>query len=475
MMASIRSCGSQAVRRPEIAGKYHYPWPCINEYDMKKVVLLSITEDTFEIRALLETLGAEVVRAFIQNRTYPHKVSFLGPGKIDEVAAELEKMDFDFIAIDGSLKPSQHHFLEMKFQKECVDRPGVILRIFADHAHTPEAIAQVTLAELRYEMPFLREWVHKAKSGERPGFLAGGAYATDVYYEHAKSHARRIERTLSEISRQREITRTKRREGGYSLVSLSGYTNAGKSALMNRMCASTVEVDPRLFSTLATTTRRVLGVRGNVLMSDTVGFIRDLPPELIKAFNSTLEEIYSADLILLMFDSSDDVSQIKSKIRDSLSILKSRTEGRDIVLVGNKVDLIADERESRVREAVSEVAPGHELYFVSALTAEGLDALRERISIVQDRSCIVEAELPLTNESYGFLSRVRKIAEVSQRVQPNSLEVVIRCKPEDADKVSGWLGNLGANKISRKSESKEAPQTAPVSSGKEGAPLLNRP
>jgi GTP-binding protein HflX len=441
---------------------------------MKRVVLLAISEETSEIKALLDTLGAEVVREFIQNRAHPHKVSFLGPGKIDEVATELEDFECDFIAIDGSLKPSQHHFLEMKFQKECVDRPGVILRIFADHAHTPEAIAQVTLAKLRYEMPFLREWVHKAKSGERPGFLAGGAYATDVYYEHAKTQSRRIEQTLSEISRQREITRTKRREGGYSLVSLSGYTNAGKSALMNRLCASTVEVDPRLFSTLATTTRRVLGIRGNVLMSDTVGFIRDLPPELIKAFNSTLEEIFFADLILLIFDSSDVIDQIKAKIKDSLSVLKSRTEGRDIVLVGNKVDLISDERELRVEEAVKEMAPSHELYFVSALTGEGLETLRERISAVQDRSCFVQARLPLTDAAYGLLSRIRKIADVDQNVLSDSLEVEIRCKPEDREKISGWLGNQGAKALTSRCESRELPQEGTSSNGKEGAPLSTK-
>src|SRR5512136_55325 len=161
------------------------------------------------MRSLLKTLDIVVVKEYVQKRQLPHKVGFLGPGKLDEILEEIKSLDLDFITVNGTLKPSQHHFLEMKFQKECMDRTGVILRIFSDHAHTPEAIAQVTLAELRYELPFLREWVHKAKSGERPGFLAGGAYATDVYYEHAKSQARRIEEDLREISRQRENARIK--------------------------------------------------------------------------------------------------------------------------------------------------------------------------------------------------------------------------------------------------------------------------
>jgi GTP-binding protein HflX len=202
---------------------------------MKKVVIFSISEDTEEIRSLLQTLGMEVIKEFVQNRPRPHRESFLGPGKVDEILKEMEEMDVDLIVVNGVLKPSQHHFLEMKFQKECADRTGAILRIFTDHAHTPEAIAQVTLAKLRYELPFLREWIHKSKSGDRPGFLSGGAYATDVYFEHAKTHARKIEANLSEVSKQREVTRTRRREKGYSLVSLAGYTNAGKSALMNKL------------------------------------------------------------------------------------------------------------------------------------------------------------------------------------------------------------------------------------------------
>lgn len=258
--------GSDASESMEIVSKYHYLWIIARPFGrMKKTVIFSITEDTQEIRSLLDTLNVVVLKEFIQTRSQPHKTSFLGPGKIDDILKEIEELELDMIVINGKLKPSQHHFLEMKFQKECVDRPGVILRIFSDHAHTPEAIAQVTLAKLRYELPFLREWIHKAKSGDRPGFLAGGAYATDVYFEHARSHARHIEKRLEELSRQREVTRTKRRDSGYTLVSLAGYTNAGKSALMNKMCKAEVEVDPHLFSTLSTTTRKVIGVSGNIL------------------------------------------------------------------------------------------------------------------------------------------------------------------------------------------------------------------
>lgn len=440
---------------------------------MKKVVILSISDDTQEIRSLLDTLGVVVVKQYVQNRTRPHKASFLGPGKISEIEKELKEFEYDLIVVNGSLKPSQHHYIEMKFQKECIDRAGVILRIFADHAHTPEAIAQVTLAKLRYELPFLREWIHKAKSGDRPGFLAGGAYATDVYFEHAKSHARHIEERLKELSRQREVTRTKRRDSGYTLVSLAGYTNAGKSALMNKLCGAQVEVDSRLFSTLSTTTRKVLGVTGNVLMTDTVGFIKDLPPDLVDAFNSTLEEIFYADLILLVFDSSEDEDAVESKLTISLDILQPRIEGRSLLVVGNKIDLLSKQDLEQLRVKLAPVSSLHEMIFISALTGEGLDLLRNRIGRVQGRTWRIEALLPLIDTSYNMLSRVRSIADVDSSVGDNSIHVIVKCKPEDGQKIAGWIESIHAKVVSSQTEAADGGSLEIESTPEEkGAPFL---
>ena len=434
-------------------GKQHLsPQPCISSLQMKKAVVLSTSSDTDEIKSLLNTLNVTVTKEYVQKVRLPHKVSFLGPGKIDEVHEEIKEQDVDLIVINGSLKPSQHHFLEMKFQKECVDRTGVILKIFSEHAHTPEAIAQVTLAKLKYEQPFLREWIHKAKSGDRPGFLAGGAYATDVYYEHAKSHARRIERNLEELSKKREVTRTVRREKGYTLVSLSGYTNAGKSALFNRLCNADVEVDDHLFSTLSTTTRKVAGIKGNVLMVDTVGFIRDLPPNLVKAFESTLEEIFYADLILLVFDSGEPIESVKSKLETSIEILLPRIEGRSMMVVGNKMDTVDQGTLSEVREAVLPMIGSHELVFVSALTGDGIDDLKGFISREQRLHRTITATLPLTDGSYSLLSRIRSNAYVEEDVSQTSLEVRIRCRAEDAQKIQGWLERIGAKQVNAEPE-----------------------
>ena len=439
---------------------------------MKKAVVLTTTEDTEEILSLLDTLDVTVVREFLQKTSSPHKTSYLGPGKTDEVAKEMEELEVDMIVVNGLLKPSQHHFLEMKFQMECIDRSGVILRIFSNHAHTPEAIAQVTLAKLRYELPFLREWIHKAKSGDRPGFLAGGAYATDVYYEHAKSHARRIEKSLRDLSSQREITRSKRRAKGYSLVSLAGYTNAGKSALLNKMCGSEVEVDDRMFSTLSTTTRRLKGTKSNVLMSDTVGFIRNLPPDLINAFNSTLEEIYYADLILLTIDVSEEEEVLREKLSTSFGILQPKIGNRSLVLVANKTDLLTPSRRKDIESKILDLVRGRELYFVSAKTGAGTDALKERILKTQNHSCLVETHLPLTDRAFSLLSRLRSIAEVRESQDASMLSVQIRCRPEDSEKIIGWLDAAGATLVTSNCEPPEdSSEAGPSSIGNEGAPL----
>ena len=439
---------------------------------MKNAVIFSTSEDTEEIRLLLENIDIEIVNEYVQKRAIAHRTSFLGPGKIDEIFDDMKSFDVDVIVVNGVLKPTQHHFLEMKFQRECIDRLGVILRIFTDHAHTPEAIAQVTLAKLRYELPFLREWIHKAKSGERPGFLAGGAYATDAYFQHAKTHTRRIEENLRELSKQREVTRSERREKGYSLVSLAGYTNAGKSALMNRLCSANVEVDDRLFSTLATTTRRIKGVHGNMLMSDTVGFIRDLPPDLINAFNSTLEEIFYADMILLVFDSSEDRTTIDMKLSTSLSILLPHIENRKLLVVGNKMDLVTRDRVNELHSFVVPIINPYELVMVSSMTDEGLETLRGRIASIQDYSSMIEAVLPLTNEVLGFLSRLRAKADVSQMILKDSVKVIIRCKPGESEKIMGHLRTIGAFRTEMRTNASEgANQGVAFSSGSEGVPL----
>lgn len=412
-----------------------------------RAVVFSRDQDTSEIVSLLKTLQIDVVEEFVQKKD-AHPTSYLGPGKLDEISEEIERLGPDMIVVNDRLKPSQHHHLEMRFQKECVDRIGVILKIFAEHAFTPEAIAQVQLARLRYEQPFLREWIHKAKSGERPGFLAGGGYATDVYYEHAKTHIRKIETRLEDLSKTREVKRSKRHEEGFTLVSLAGYTNAGKSALMNALCGSEVSVSAQLFSSLSTTTRRINGVTGRVLAIDTVGFIKDLPPDLVDAFKSTLEEVFFADLILLAFDASEDDDMIERKLRTSLDILLPRIGEGEMVLVGTKTDTIDAVRKNEVERFVRSLAEPIDVLMTSSLTGDGLDAVRRRISEAQRLIHNISAHLPLTDASYSLLSRLYNMSEVSQSIEGGQLKVELRCNPEEAHRIRNWLLAAGATILS---------------------------
>lgn len=435
---------------------------------MRRAIILSLNEDTSEMKSLLATLEVSVIDEIVQKRARPHTVSYLGPGKMEEVKKNLDGTVVDLIVVDGTLKPSQHHHIEMMFQMECMDRVGVILRIFAEHAHTPEATAQVALAKFRYELPFLREWIHKAKSGDRPGFLAGGAYATDVYYEHARKQMNRIEKYLERVSRERDLTRARRRAGGYTLVCLSGYTNAGKSSLLNSICGSQVDVDHRLFSTLATTTRKVPGVRGNILMTDTVGFIKDLPPDLIDAFKSTLEEIFRADVILLVFDVGEDDEEMRVKLSASLEILLPQIQDTLLIGVGSKIDGVADERRVHVEKLAKGLLGPRSLIFTSAETGEGIEQLKGMMSAAIDFNEVITASLPVTDEAYRLISRLHARAEIESAIEGERLVVTIRCRPEDRDKILGWLNPLITKNPALTDEGRHS---RGISSGNGGGPL----
>jgi GTP-binding protein HflX len=410
---------------------------------MKKAALLSISDDLQEMRSLLSTLGVEVAQEIVQRREHPHRNTYLGPGKADDVLSVVKGDDIDFVVVNGILKPSQHHTLEMLFGKECVDRVGVILRIFAEHAHTEEAKSQVTLATLRYELPFLREWIHKAKSGERPGFLSGGAYATEVYYEHARSHIRRIEKSLDTHSRQREIRRTRRRDRGYYLVSLTGYTNAGKSAVLNALCDATVEVDGRFFSTLSTTTRRMSRSSTNVLLTDTVGFIKDLPPDLVSAFGSTLEEIFLSDLLLLVVDISEPIDVVHEKIATCETILQPRLKGQEVIIVGHKCDCLSGNELDAVKSDIERLVAPRQAVFTSVVTGEGLETLRDVIGRSRGAHCVIEATLPLTNEAFSLISSLHDSADVTETPSEDATQVHIVCSERMLERIQAEIRAVG--------------------------------
>ncbi len=231
---------------------------------------------------------------------------------------------------------------------EVFDRVRVILEIFSERARTQEARLQVELAKLHYEMPLVKESISLMKKGERPGFLAGGEYEVVQYHDMIKRRMARIRHDLSHISQERDVRRKHRRRGGFHLVSLAGYTNAGKSSLLRALTGDRAIAENRYFSTLETRTRRAVDERREILVTDTVGFMDELPPWLIESFRSTLEEIALADVIVLVVDVSDPLPEIRRRLHASLDVLadfqtsEGGSRGRGDVRAGTRKATRAD-------------------------------------------------------------------------------------------------------------------------------------
>ncbi|MGD1061476.1 MAG: GTPase HflX, partial [Methanomassiliicoccales archaeon] len=240
----------------------------------KRIGLLSVSDDVSEIEELALAAGYEITFEIVQRRDRPDPSTFVGKGKLDEVKGLLGKVRTGGLLINGYLKPSQHYNLENALKVECIDRIRLVLDIFATRASSRESILQVERAKLEYETPLLREWIHSAKMGEHPGFLGGGEYAVDVYYDTIRKRIRKIDEELERLRSSSETRRRQRKRKGVALVSLAGYTNAGKSSLMNALTKGEVYVGPTVFTTLTTTTRRIRGWSGGreILMTDTIGF-----------------------------------------------------------------------------------------------------------------------------------------------------------------------------------------------------------
>src|SRR5207249_1278959 len=212
-----------------------WPWALVGETELK-ILLVTLARDVSEITALVRSAGHDLVDTIVQVRDAPDHRFFVGKGKLDELADSLEdREDVDIVLFNGELHPSQHYTLEKRLKRECYDRLRLILEIFAERAHGREAKLQVELALLHYEVPILREWIHSAAVGERPGFMAGGEYRVDVYLETVKRRMRRIEEDLEVVRRERGRRRAARKDRGFHLVSLAGYANAGKSSMLNAL------------------------------------------------------------------------------------------------------------------------------------------------------------------------------------------------------------------------------------------------
>ena len=324
-----------------------------------------------ELRRLAETAGAEVLEATVQRRARPDAGTFVGKGKVAELTELVRALDADTVIMDDELSPGQLRKLEELLDAKVIDRTAVILDIFAQHATSREGKAQVELAQLNYLLPRLRGW------GENLNRQAGGIGTRrgpgetkmEVDRRRIRRRITKLHRDLDEMARTRDVKRRGRERAGVPAVALAGYTNAGKSTLLNRLSGAGVLVEDKLFSTLDPTTRRLELPDGRfATLTDTVGFIAKLPHDLVEAFKSTLEEVAHADLIVHMVDAGqpDPAAQI-----DAVRKVLAEVGAADLpeLLVLNKVDLIDDLSRARLARQY----PGAPQ--ISAVTGEELDRL----------------------------------------------------------------------------------------------------
>ena len=301
-----------------------------------------------ELALLADTAGADPVHSVLQRRDHPDPATYVGTGKVDELRSLAETLDIDVVVFDDELTPAQQRNLEHRLGRDVVDRVALILDIFAQHATSQEGMLQVELAQLRYRMPRLRgRGITLSQQGGGIGTRGPGETQLEVDRRRIQRRITKLEQDLKRLGRTRATQRKARRRRGLPTVALVGYTNAGKSTLLNRITDAQVRVEDRLFSTLDPTTRRLRLTGGEtVLCSDTVGFVRRLPHELVEAFRSTLEVVNEADLILHVVDGAapDAPAQIAA-----VHTVLDEIEATDVpeLLIVNKVDIAEP---ARVRE-----------------------------------------------------------------------------------------------------------------------------
>jgi GTP-binding protein HflX len=413
--------------------------------------------DTGEIRELVRAAGYEVAGELTQTRTQDAALQF-GEGKVGELAALVAETGADAVVFDNRLGPYQTYNLGNRLPDDVAakDRFRLILDIFGQRAQTRKAQLQVELAELRYELPRAEAKTSLAKREEHPGFMGLGEY-DESREQDIKSRISTIREELERIETTEEQRRDQRRESGFDLVALAGYTNAGKSTLMQALAADlevgenedlhpdldpTAEREDRLFTTLGTTTRELEMERRDALLTDTVGFVADLPHWLVESFRSTLSSVYHADLVLLVVDVAESVEAIREKLATCHDTLSERNEA-PIVTVLNKTDAVADAELEEKRAAISALAP--DPVAVSAAEGTNLDTLRDRIEArlpPHERERLV---LPLCDDAMSLVSWVHDNAHVRE-VEYGAEEVVIdfEARPAVVEQSRARAGDVSA-------------------------------
>jgi GTP-binding protein HflX len=384
-------------------------------------------EQLSELRELLKTAGVATVGEMIQRRDHPHPNTYLGQGKLDELKAEIAGSDANLVACDDELSPRQERNLEAALGIPVIDRTAIILDIFASHAHTAEGKLQVELAQLEYNLARMRGlWSHLERLGAGRidgGIGTRGPGETQIETDRrlARDRISALKRKLSHVSSTRSVMRAERERSQLPSVALAGYTNAGKSTLLNALTGSTVGVRDSLFHTLDPTTRLLRTGGRDYLVTDTVGFIRKLPHQLVEAFGATLEETRLADLILHVVDASVPEEELLAMTRAVEDVLvEIGADAVPEILVLAKADRVDAERRAELERRHPDAV------LISAVTGEGLGALEQRIEEEFART-LQDVELLIPYDAGARLAELHAIAgDLEREDTPDGVRVAAR-------------------------------------------------
>lgn len=389
-----------------------------------------------ELERLAQTAGAQVVGRITQQLRRVTPATLIGRGKVEEIHERLRESPTDLVIFDEDLSPAQQRNLEAAFRVRVIDRSQLILDIFAQRAQSKEGKLQVELAQLEYLLPRLtRQWVHLSRLGGGIGTRGPGETQLEVDRRRVRERIGVLKRRLTIVEKSRTIQRKERIEVPYPTLALVGYTNSGKSTLMNRLTRADVLVENKLFATLDPTVRALRLPNGDkVMLADTVGFINKIPHSLIEAFKSTLEEVRSADLLLHLVDMANPLFEEQIEvIEEVLGEIGAGTTPS--ILVPNKIDTVSSVPVLRLqnRGAAKDVCP------ISALTGSGFDWLLDSIGAVLDRgkepfqACFA----PRQGNLLSLLRQRGRIVE--EKYQGDRIHVTALVTPKLAGQMRKWL------------------------------------